>query len=46
MRRDPYDELPAVPGFQLQSSLVGGGETIFRVIATLPLSCVAAGAAA
>ena len=28
MKRDPYEELPAVPTFQLQSSLVADGETM------------------
>ncbi|MGO9487849.1 MAG: YbhB/YbcL family Raf kinase inhibitor-like protein [Solirubrobacteraceae bacterium] len=28
MKRDPYQELPAVPSFQLQSSLVADGETM------------------
>jgi len=28
MKRDPYDGLPAVPTFQLQSTLVGDGETM------------------
>jgi Raf kinase inhibitor-like YbhB/YbcL family protein len=28
MKRNPYDELPAVPGFQLQSSLIADGETM------------------
>jgi Raf kinase inhibitor-like YbhB/YbcL family protein len=28
MKRNPYDELPAVPGFQLESSLIADGETM------------------
>jgi Raf kinase inhibitor-like YbhB/YbcL family protein len=28
MKRDPYDGLPAVPTFRLQSTLVGDGETM------------------
>jgi Raf kinase inhibitor-like YbhB/YbcL family protein len=28
MKRDPYDDLPAVASFQLQSSLVANGETM------------------
>jgi Raf kinase inhibitor-like YbhB/YbcL family protein len=28
MKRDPYEELPAVPSFQLQSHLVADGETM------------------
>ena len=28
MKRDPYEELPDVPTFQLQSSLVADGETM------------------
>jgi phosphatidylethanolamine-binding protein (PEBP) family uncharacterized protein len=28
MKRDPYEELPAVPTFQLQSTLVADGETM------------------
>ena len=28
MKRDPYEELPAVPSFQLQSRLVADGETL------------------
>jgi Raf kinase inhibitor-like YbhB/YbcL family protein len=28
MKRDPYEELPAVPSFRLQSSLVADGETM------------------
>jgi Raf kinase inhibitor-like YbhB/YbcL family protein len=28
MKRNPYDELPAVPGFHLESSLIADGETM------------------